>query len=77
METNRTAPILVGFVLAAFVFTVLGLASQDARIRSGDGLCEEVDYELGESVRSGLVEPEEALEASQRCYDRFGANSYD
>ena len=77
MKTNQTAAILTGILLAAFSFAVLGLASQKAYVRSGNGLCEEVDYELGESVRSGLLEPEEALEVSQRCYDRFGVNFYD
>ncbi len=77
MKTNRIAQILVGGILATFTFTAWGLASREAHTRSGNGLCEEVDYELGESVRSGLLEPEEALEVSQRCYDRFGANSYD
>ena len=77
MKTDRVFPALLGCLLALSALSIWGIASKVAYVRSGNGLCEEVDVELGESVRSGLLEPEEALEVSQRCYDRFGANSYD
>ena len=77
MKTNRAIPAIIGILLGLFAISAWSIAAKDARERSGDGLCEEVDYELGESVRAGLLEAEEALEVSRRCYDRFGANSYD
>lgn len=77
MKTNQALPILVGCLLALFALSAWALASKEAHIRSGNGLCEEVDAELGEAVRSGLLEPDAARLVSQRCYDRFGANSYD
>ena len=77
METKTPFPILAGLLLAAFTVTAWTLASQDAYRRSGEGLCQEVDYELGESVRAGLLDPTEALQTSQRCYSLFGDDSND
>ena len=77
MKTDRVLPALLGCLLALAGFSAWGIASKVAHVRSGNGLCEEVDVELGESVRLGLLEADEALEVSQRCYDRFGVNSYD
>lgn len=77
MKRDRVLPATIGCLLALFSLSVWALSSKEAYIRSGNELCEEVDVELGESVRSGLLELEEALEVSQRCYNLFGANSYD
>lgn len=77
MKANQVLPATIGILFGLFAISAWGIAARDAHERSGDGLCEEVEHELGESVRAGLLKPEEALEVSQRCYDRFGANSYD
>ena len=77
MKANRVLPATIGILFGLFAISAWGIAARDAHERSGDGLCEEVDYELGESVRAGLLEVEEALEVSQRCYEQFGENSYD
>jgi len=77
MKANQVLPAIIGSLLALFVLSAWALSSKQAHIRSGNGLCEEVDVELSESVRLGVLDADEALEVSQRCYDRFGANSYD
>lgn len=77
MNSVNTAPTMVGIILVAFAFSFWGLAAQETRVRSNRGLCEEVEHELGEAVKAGLLEPGEALQVSQRCYDRFRVNLYD
>ena len=76
MKAKQTLPAIIGSLLALFILSAWAIASKQSHVRSGNGLCEEVYVELGESVRLGLLESEEALEVLQRCYDRFGENSY-
>lgn len=75
MKSNSLLPSVAGCLLAATVLTGWALASQKAYVRSGQGLCDEVDYELGLSVKSGLLLPEEALRISKRCYENFAENN--
>ena len=62
-------------LLGALSICSLGIAASFAVMpsdtpRAHIELCREVDYELNEAVRSGLLTQEEALAISQRCYQR-------
>jgi len=39
--------------------------------RSPTELCKEVSYELGESVKAGMITTEEASSLVKRCYEVF------
>ena len=39
--------------------------------RSNTELCEEVSYELDQSIQAGIVTEEEALSLKKRCYEVF------
>ena len=74
MKSNGFLVTLGFYLLAASGWIVVVLAGPNPYERS---LCQEVDHELGESVRSGLLKPEEAGLISQRCYERFGGYTND
>jgi len=63
--------------LCALVATVMYASGQIGHkypskpFRSHTELCKEVSYELGESVKAGMMTKEEASSLVKRCYEVF------